>query len=222
MFKDPDDDLTTDAINYMKSFINTLEGKIKNASNGQYRDDFDIDAAIWFMFVNELTGNGDFYNENYSDEYKGPHSTYLYKDKGGKLTMGPVWDFDYLTFMPSRTSKWAGANQSGYYYKSLCNDPVFRARLLELWGHYKNKITKITANNKTAFEEYIDTMADHIRKSEEFNTTMWGYSNTNQDQGQNEDNTLGFQAAVDRLKEAFSGKLTWMDGKFDNNFTTFN
>ncbi len=212
MFKDPDEDLTTAATDYMKNFINTLEGKIKNASNGQYRADFDIDSAIWFMFVNELTGNGDFYNENYSDEYKGPHSTYLYKDKGGKLTLGPVWDFDYLTFMTSRSSKWAGANQSSYYFKSLCSDPVFRARLVELWDLYKS--------NLTGFEDYVNSMADQIRESEKFNTTMWGYSG--QDQDQNEDNTLDFQAAVNRMKTAFSNKLTWMDSKFNDDFTTFN
>ena len=128
--------------------------------------------------------------------------------------MGPVWDFDYLTFLTSRSSKWAGANQNGYYFKSLCNDPVFRTRLVELWNLYKN--------NLEGFESYVNSMADQIRESEKFNTTMWGYSNTSQDQGQNGDNTLDFQAAVNRMKTAFSEKLAWMDGKFSNNFTTFN
>ena len=211
MFKDPDDDLSEDAISYMKNFINTLEGKIKNASNGQYRDDFDIDSAIWFMFVNELTGNGDFYNENYSDEYKGPHSTYLYKDKGGKLTMGPVWDFDYLTFVPSRSAQWAGANRSGYYYMSLCKDPVFRARLLELWDLYKK--------NLTGFEAYVRSMASTISMSEEFNTTMWGYSGLEQDQ--NKDNEMDFTTAINTMISAYQAKMSWMDGKFVEGFTTF-
>ena len=211
MFKDPDDDLSEDAISYMKNFINTLEGKIKNASNGQYRDDFDIDSAIWFMFVNELTGNGDFYNENYSDEYKGPHSTYLYKDKGGKLTMGPVWDFDYLTFVPSRADQWAGANRSGYYYVSLCKDPIFRARLLVLWDLFKE--------NLTGFEAYVRSMASTISMSEEFNTTMWGYSGLEQDQ--NKDNEMDFTTAINTMINAFNAKKSWMDGKFVEGFTTF-
>ena len=214
MFKDPDDDLTTEAINYMKNFVNNTEVKIKNAANsGAYRDDFDIDASIWFMFVNELTGNGDFYNENYSDEYKGPHSTYLYKAKGGKLTMGPVWDFDYLTFMTDRDAQWAGANQSGYYYKSLIKDSVYKERLRELWNLYKTDIS--------GFESYITTMAGKIAASEEFNTTMWGYSNTSQDQGQNKDNTLSFEAAVDRMKTAFSNKMNWMDQQFSKSNFAF-
>ena len=206
MFKDPDEDLTDAAVNYMKNFINNLETKIQNASNGEYREDFDIDAAIWFMFVNELTGNGDFYNENFSDEYKGPHSTYLYKDKGGKLTMGPVWDFDYLTFMPERDSKWAGADQSGYYYKSLIKDSVFKERLRELWSDYQDNIA--------GFDSYIDLMADKIALSEQFNTAMWGYSNTSQDQGQNKDNELSFEDAVSLMKTAFAGKKSWMDDEF--------
>jgi hypothetical protein len=211
MFKDPDDNLTTDAINYMKNFINTLEVKIKDAATGDYRNDFDIDAAIWFLFVNELTGNGDFYNENYSDEYKGPHSTYLYKDKEGKLTMGPVWDFDYLTFMPSHSNEWVGAYQSGYYYKSLCNDPVFRTRLIELWSLYSKNITE--------FETYIRSMANMICLSEVFNTTMWGYSGYQQDQ--NEDNEQDFATAINTMINAFYSKKSWMDGKFVDGFTTF-
>lgn len=211
MFKDPDEDLTTEAVSYMTNFINSLEVKIQNASNGQYRDDFDIDSAIWFLFVNELTGNGDFYNENYSDEYKGPHSTYLYKDKGGKLTMGPVWDFDYLTFMPSRSSKWVGAYQSGYYYKSLCKDSVFRARLIELWSLYSANIA--------GFEAYVRSMANKISLSEKFNTTMWGYTGLEQDQ--NKDNEQDFATAIDTMINAFNIKKGFMDGKFVEGFTTF-
>lgn len=211
MFKDPDEDLTTNAINYMKTFIDDLEVKIKNASSGAYREYFDIDAAIWFLFVNELTGNGDFYNENYSDEYKGPHSTYLYKDKGGKLTMGPVWDFDYLTFMPSRSEQWVGAYQSGYYFKSLCNDPVFRARLIELWALYSTNIA--------GFETYIRSMAGKISLSEEFNTAMWGYTGLEQDQ--NKDNEQDFATAINTMINAFNIKKGFMDGKLVEGFTTF-
>ena len=223
MFKDPDEDISTEAFNYMKNFVKTMETQIKNASKSDtYMNYFDIESAIWFMFVNELTGNGDFFNTDggSNSEWYGPHSTYLYKDKdvldengnvveSKKMFMGPVWDFDYLTFVPNRSSSWVGVNKSGYYYYYLRNNKAFCDMVRELWESYREKID-------TEFATHIDDLADLIRTSEVFNTTMWGYSNTSQDQGQNGDNTLGFQAAVDRMKEAFSTKYTYMNTNLYN------
>ena len=116
MFKFPDENLSNAAQTYMKTYITDMEALIKKIPqrNYGYREYLDMDSAIWFMFVNELTGNGDFFNTTTSSSYKwyGPHSTYFYKDMDvineaedgtttstrSKLFMGPVWDFDYLTF----------------------------------------------------------------------------------------------------------------------------
>ena len=223
MFKDPDEKISTEAFNYMKNFVKTMETQIKNASNSDtYMNYFDIESAIWFMFVNELTGNGDFFNTDggSNSEWYGPHSTYLYKDKdlldengsvveSKKMFMGPVWDFDYLTFVPNRSNSWVGVNKSGYYYYYLRNNKAFCDKTRELWESYRGNID-------TEFADHIDELADLIRTSEVFNTTMWGYSNTSQDQGQNGDNTLGFQAAVDRMKEAFSKKYNYMNTNLYN------
>lgn len=237
MFKDPDEELTQEAVDYMKGYINTLESKIKSASTSDYKNYFDIESAIWFMFVNELTGNGDFFNTD-SDSgttYYGPHSTYFYKEKDvvdeegntteRKLFMGPVWDFDYLTFVPSRkkgwgwnavtedrVTKWHGLDNQDYYYYYMCQDPDFTAMIRTLWDQFYGKVD-------TEFVEYVNMMVGKIRESEEFNTAMWGYKNTNQDQGQNGDNELDFEgenSAVKRLKDTFSSRLTWMDGQLRN------
>lgn len=235
MFNDPDENLPDDAFNFMKGYIQDMEALIKGIRNNSnynygnntdkdygYRGYLDMDSAIWFMFVNELTGNGDFFNTDggVTTEYYGPHSTYLYKDRDiqnddgtitrSKLHMGPVWDFDYKTFISKlnneqRSKMWVGANQQNYYYYYLCKDPMFRERMLYLWEEYREIITP------KAFTNHIDSMADYIRLSELFNTRMWGYSNTSQDQGQNGDNELSFQDAVDLVKKAFKEKRVFMD-----------
>lgn len=246
MFNDPDKDLSDDAVKYMTRRINNMETKIKAISNKDYsyRDSLDIDSAIWFMFVNELTGNGDFFNNdggNSSSEWYGPHSTFLYKNKEipnaegvvpadlKKIYMGPVWDFDYHTFIyalkttswsgrvstENRWNKWIGASNQNYYYYYLCKDPVFKSRMLELWEDYKNIVTS------EAFSNYIDEMADYIRLSEGFNETMWGYKNSSQDQYQNGDNEMSFQEAVNELKRAYAAKLGWMDTEFSKTNFSF-
>ena len=219
MFKDPDSDISDAAFSYMEDFVNTMERQIKNASrNDNYLNYFDIESAIWFMFVNELTGNGDFFNDGGS-AYYGPHSTYLYKDKekanaegiipekSKKMHMGPVWDFDYLTFVPGRSSEWVGVNHSGYYFYYLRNNKAFCDKTRELWESYREKID-------TELLSYIDGMADKISLSEEFNTKMWGYNG--QDQEQNGDNTLGFRQAVKNMKDAFSTKYGYMNTNLYN------
>ena len=224
MFKDPDDDLSTQAVTYMTGKINNLEEMIYDIPNGnyQYRDYLDMDSAIWFMFVNELTGNGDFFNNDgdSTSEWYGPHSTYFYKDRDvrnddesiteSKLFMGPVWDFDYLTFYDKngRSSKWVGVAESGYYFYYFTQDPVFRARTKELWTAYKQLID-------TEMGDYIDQMKTKLLVSEPINTAMWGYSNTSQDQGQNGDNTYDFNKAVTYMKNAFTTKLNFMNTKIE-------
>lgn len=225
MFKDPDDNLSSQAVAYMTGKINGLEAMIHDIPNEnyQYRDYLDMDSAIWFMFINELTGNGDFFNNDgdSTSEWYGPHSTYFYKDRDvrnaddsiteSKLFMGPVWDFDYLTFYDkngTRSSKWVGVAESGYYYSYFTQDPVFRARTKELWRAYKPIIA-------SAMLTYIDDMKTKLLVSEPINTAMWGYSNTSQDQGQNGDNTYDFDKAVTYMKNAFTKKLNFMDGKIE-------
>lgn len=227
MFKDPDDDLSGQAVQYMTDYINNLEVMIKDIPNGnyQYRDYLDIDSAIWFMLINELTGNGDFFNNDGSptSEWYGAHSTYFYKDRDvreddgsiteSKFFMGPVWDFDYLTFYdksgsPSRSNKWVGVAESGYYFYYFTQDPVFRARTKELWRAYKPVI-------QSAMLTYIDDMKAKLSISEPINTAMWGYSNTSQDQGQNGDNTYDIDKAVTYMKNAFTKKLNFMNGKIE-------
>ena len=228
MFKDPDEDLPDEAFNYMKNYIQEMEALIKKIPNGNYgyRDYIDMDSAIWFMFINELTGNGDFFNTDgdMNSRYYGPHSTYLYKDRDladgtrSKLFMGPVWDFDYLTFYdksgrPSRSNKWVGVAVSDYYFYYFTRDPAFRTRAYQLWSAYKPLI-------ESAMLKYIEDMKDYLLLSEEFNTDMGGWSGT--DQGQNGDNGDSFISAVAKMKAAFTTKLNFMDSRITENATYSN
>lgn len=58
---------------------------------------------------------------------------YMYKDKGGKLHAGPVWDFDWETFTPAN---WFVAKDA-LYYKRLFQDATFVERVKERWEMLK-------------------------------------------------------------------------------------
>ena len=203
MVKDPDEDeLSPAAFEYIKNWIGDLERLVMDDAKIQahaYEEFLDVDTAIDYMIVEELTGNHDFYNNWPAD---GVHSTYFYKERGGKLYHGPVWDFDYHVFLPDRTQFWAGVDRT-LFYPRLLKDEKFRNRMVERWDMQKDALKQLP--------EFIDGQADRIRLSEAYNQVKWPISNR-----ENGDETMTFQQSVDRIKQAFLDKWEWMDRNIRN------
>lgn len=199
IFNQPDEEELSDAAyQWFYDYISDLEMLLKNEARvkaHEYEDYLDVDSAIDYMLVQELTCNNDFYN---NWPWTGPHSVYMYKDRDGKLFHGPLWDFDYHTFVPDRVTFWAGANKT-LYYPALLKDEKFRDRMIERWDLQKDEWKKLT--------DYIDSTADEIRISESLNHEMWPI-NTNSENG---DEKMTFQQAVERMKDSFLKKWDWMD-----------
>ena len=219
MFKEPDEAPTKlspipeynygTAYSTMKNYINAFEKVVKTKSAveaGQYANYLDVDSAIMFMLLNELVGNGDFFQES-NDEVFGPHSTYLYKDKGvnKKLFMGPVWDFDYLTFTPS--SSWRGFTSNQYYYYYLCHNQSFVNKIKTLWSKYNEEFAKLP--------DYITTMKTKLTDSQKFDQKKW----PNWNQGNRRDNgdyNLSFEEAINRMTDSFEDRIEWFNGKIED------
>ena len=188
MFKDPDE-VNDSQFAFMQDFINNLEGALyeKNRFNtGEFMQYLDIESfADWWIAL-ELTGN---------TETKHPKSTYVHKDKGGKLKAGPVWDFDWKTF---RLNNQEWVSKSALYYDALFEDPTFVATVKERWNKYLPRFREILA--------FIQAEADKIRNSEEINHQMWPVTKDT-----NEDIDLSFTEAVARMKQSYEQKLEFMD-----------
>ena len=147
----------------------------------------DIDTFIDYFIVCELIQN---------TEPTTPKSTYVYKDKNGKLKAGPLWDNDYASF----STHWnnSAPMRSAVYYGQLLKDPVFVARLKERWADYKPKMQTIPA--------YINEQAQKIKSSAEMNGTMWPINTR-----VNLDETLPYDDAVAFIIKNYNTKLTWFD-----------
>ena len=232
IFKDPNEDengvpLTKSSATYtyMYDYITKMEDAINSASstNHNWQKYLDMDRAIDYVLIQELTMNHDSYN---TWPNHGPHSAFVYKDSCGLLCFGPCWDFDYHTFTlyeDYQYSQWQKGNQSArlsqwellkmdnksnykYYFSDLAKkDPQFRSRLVERWNQYKYTW-------KAGFASYVDKQADYIRKSESYNRKLWSSEAKN---AQNGDCDLSFQEAVNAIKTAFDKRWTWID----NNIT---
>jgi hypothetical protein len=69
--------------NYVKAFEDAVYNQ-KFTGNGSYHDYIDPSTFIDYILLSELTKNIDAYRL----------STFLHKDKNGKLKAGPAWDFN--------------------------------------------------------------------------------------------------------------------------------
>lgn len=234
VFKDPDENedgtllsSNSAAFKYFQNYVNDMEAAIYKASSTShdYENYLDVDRAIDYVLIQELTMNHDSYN-TWPTERPGPHSAFMYKDSLDKICFGPVWDFDYHTFTlkeeqgggwwgsgstslqtSSRLSQWellsmTNKGNNKYYFASLVNDPQFRTKLVNRWNKYKNTW-------KNGFNAYVDMMADSIRISEQYNWSKWGLNNPNG--RQNGDEKEDFDTAVKWMKEAFLKRWDWID-----------
>lgn len=192
MFKDPDE-VNSDQFAFIRNYVNNMEASLHDDTrfaSREYADYIDIDSFIDYWFVQELTGN---------EESKHPKSTYMHKDAGGKLTMGPVWDFDWETFTPINKFR----NIENIYYGRLFDDPVFKARAKERWNMLKAGFEEIPA--------FIEDEADRIRSSESMNHILWPVT-----KNVNKDISLSFDEAVIKMKNSYVDKMNWMDQTIAN------
>lgn len=129
--KEPDAP-TKEQENYILTYLNTLEQVMKNSTQVKqqgYEKFINVNSFIDFWLVGELVMNKDF---------NGPASCYMYKDRGGVLCAGPVWDLDLYTF----SAKVHNVNSfllkgSCLYYKDLFTDPVFVEQVKKRWSTLK-------------------------------------------------------------------------------------
>jgi hypothetical protein len=104
---------------------------------------------------------------------------------------GPVWDFDWGTFMPNVTSF---SIKSAIYYNALFKDPAFVARVKEKWAESKADFESVA--------EDIDDIYEHIRLSATYNGTLWPISQTT-----NGDVSLSYDDAVARLRSTYVARI---------------
>ena len=188
MFKDPDE-VNEQQFAYMQNYINTMEVSLYNDEElaaGKFMEYMDIDSYIDWWFVHELAENG---------EPGHPKSTYMVKDKLGKLKAGPAWDFDWGTFLPGAGFTVKGA----LYYPRLFQNSTFVARVKERWALLKPEFDKISA--------FIESEGERISPSEKMNHLMWPITQT-----VNGDESMNYEEAVKRMRKAYEEKLQWLDG----------
>ena len=100
---------------YLKKYLNDLEGLFKNGKNGQgYENYVDMTSALDYVLHEEVTNNADSYWCSF----------FLHKPKDktdkngvkteGKVTLGPAWDFNLAMSNGSQPENGGGQGQGGW------------------------------------------------------------------------------------------------------------
>jgi hypothetical protein len=81
------EEIVPEQMQYIQNYVKAFEDAVYNqkfTGNGSYHDYIDPSSFIDYILLSELTKNIDAYRL----------STFLHKDKNGKLKAGPAWDFN--------------------------------------------------------------------------------------------------------------------------------
>ncbi|GAB3498241.1 hypothetical protein GCM10027341_19580 [Spirosoma knui] len=209
------EDLAEEQVQYVKKYItdfeNALRGDQFQDSAVGYRKYINVDSFVDYMLLNEVSKNQDGMRL----------SAFFYKDresKGGKLTMGPIWDFnitygnadycngnspqgwvhDYNLICPSDTY------QMPFWWNRLLNDKTFANAV-----RTKYQTLRKTVLNTERIQRYVDSVATVLTEPRTRNFQRWPVIGTyvwpNGYVGQT------YQQEVDYLKEWVRQRLNWMD-----------
>lgn len=209
------EDITLEQKDYISDYVDQFETALasddfKDPVLG-YASKIDVPSFLDFFLLNEISHNVDGYRL----------STYLQKDKNGKLEMGPIWDFnlafgnaDYCA--GSSTSSWAYQFNSTcsedfwqvpFWWGRLLEDPAYVAQLKSRWEVLRGGVL-----SEASIMAKIDTYTQTLEKSgsidENFKTwpVLGTYIWPNEFVGNTYNDEVGY------LKNWIEARLTWMDG----------
>ena len=193
--KAPDaDDISSKQFAYIQKYFHDAEAALYSnnwldPATG-YKNYYDIQSFVDLYLISELI---------YHHEWKWPKSTYLHKDKGGKLVAGPMWDYDYDTF----TKRQVWYCKQFMWYPRFFEDPEFKALLKKRWSEMYPKF-------RTAIQ-YMSEMKAKLSASAEKNYAIWtNFSGPNGEGG------FTFEQAVDKIQDRFSERIEWLNREIPN------
>jgi hypothetical protein len=197
---------------YVDSFETALAGPNFTDTATGYSKYIDVNSFVDYFLLNEISRNVDGYRL----------STYLYKDKnsnGGKLTIGPCWDYDIAWgnadyCSGNDTSGWAidFANscpgdywQIPFWWDRLMQDTAFQNKVKCRWEELK-----LTALSVSYLHNYCDSMETHLTEGAGRNFATWPILGTYV-----WPNPWPYPAdypgEIDELKNWISSRWNWMD-----------
>lgn len=201
--KDPDVEYDNEDFQYAKNFVETADATLfsenfKDSENG-WQKYFDVESFVDWYLINEISKNVDatFWS-----------SCYFHLQRGGKLKMGPIWDFDIsfgnVDYAEARYYDDFWVTNTSWYYR-LFQDPFFVNRVKERFDFFYNKQPELM--------EEINQNAQYLQYSVVENNEKWNtFYNYN---WPNYDIWGNYQNEVQSMKLWLQKRFEWLKQQFD-------
>lgn len=191
--KSPDEeDIQPVQLQYIRDYVNDCEALMKKGKFDPVHDLLlDYRSFADYYIIQTLSGN---------KELREPRSVYAYKERGGPLCAGPLWDFDFSTYINPEAS----FNRNAIWYHYLFHDPVFVAVLKERW-------TATSAVLLRESEAFLDSMSLKLDVSQRLNFQIFPIRNDIVHKYLNHDEALPYGAALERMKTVVGQRIGVMD-----------
>lgn len=157
-------------LGYITDYIQQCWDAVKVGKRDIIESLMDINSLIDTYLVEEVTKNLDV----------GYDSFYLYKDRGGKLCFGPLWDFNLSLGNANEgceyyTNLYAAVNlkgQSNQLYYTTMDFKWFRTLVLQKWDNIKDRLNALpTLVDDTALT-YYNSFCRNFEKWQIFGTSQ--------------------------------------------------
>ena len=140
---------------YIFNYIRNLEDAIyaddfRDPSGESYSGLMDIESAAKYWWIQEFSTNGDAFVTS---------STYLYKERNGKLYWGPLWDFD-LALSNMETDTVFNNTQMPWLDHLRAYEPDYQKVLRDEWDRLDKILKDVTKKDGV-----LDSYAAEIRSS---------------------------------------------------------
>jgi len=168
-YVDPkEDEVTPVQAAWIKNEFDAMAAALGNTDpDTGYAKWIDVDSWIDHHLLNVLAKNVDGLRL----------STFFFQNRGGKIEMGPIWDFDRS--MGSEDSRdddpetWDGTSDATHFFDypwwhELFQDAGFRQKWIDRWFELRRDV--FTDAN---FAHVIDSMADQLAESQVRNLARW-------------------------------------------------
>lgn len=203
VYEYPDaEDITDAQKQYIAGYIDQFETALLSdnfATNARtYTNFIDRSTFVDYFIINELCRNVDAYRL----------STYLQKDRDGKLAMGPVWDFDIGFDNGGRIpmNDWV-INYNAYvsndawmvpfWWPRLMEDPQFKAEVKQRW-----QTLRAGALGNANLAALVNNTADYLKTN---GAVKRNYDKWDQGIGVN------YDQSVSNLRQFLQQRASWMD-----------
>ena len=203
------DEITVEQKAWLKRYVNKFEQVL-------YSDEFadpktgyaayiDPDSFIDHHLLVELSKNIDGFR----------FSTFYYKDRGGRLNMGPIWDWN-LSFGNANARD--GVNPENWYwsqlddrqyswFRRLFEDPDFAQRYADRWGQLRTNqfaVAKILARIDELAAQLDEAQARNFRRWRILGRNVWPNAYVGK----------SFSDEISFLKQWIRQRIEWMDQEF--------